>query len=156
MDIKANKYDVTARENGRWFTVDKETKILVAASGNVNYNRKIKQLASSNGIANIAKELASIEKKMDIDRIETLRLIMAEAAVGTILLDWKGLKEGGEVLEYSPKEAKRLLQDPAYEDFYKLVFDFANEVENFRVLEDEEIKKSHGNSSSSEAKGKEK
>jgi len=68
---------------------------------------------------------------MDADVADTL---MRDAIAETILLDWEGLLDDeGKLIPYSKEEAKKAL---AIEDFYREIFEMANQRELF-TLEDE-------------------
>lgn len=151
MDIKNVKQDITAQETGRWFDVDSETSFKIAAAGNKSYHRKLKQVAATRGVPNIRKELEKIDQLFDNDRIEKIREIIGTAAVGTVLLGWKGLKENGADLPYTEENALKIMVNPAYDEVYKVVFDFANEVQNFKAGVVEAAKKSQETSSDTEA-----
>ena len=56
-----------------------------------------------------------------------------------ILLDWKGLQEDGKDLPYSYDNAVRILTE--YRDLRDYVSDIANEIETFKLEEDEEAEK---------------
>jgi hypothetical protein len=64
----------------------------------------------------------------------------------TILLDWKGVKEGAEEVAFTPDEAKRMLK--TYPEFADFIAAIAQDYKNFQ---DEDEKARQGNSSSASA-----
>lgn len=71
---------------------------------------------------------------------QEMRKLMAKAMSHHVLLDWTGLEEDGKPLAYSPEAAERLLLESR--DFFDLVFEAANEQQNFR---DEGVEAASGN-----------
>jgi hypothetical protein len=61
---------------------------------------------------------------------ETATRITGEAMLGTILIDWDGLTDGGKEISYSDELAKVWLTDPEYRPFMEAVVFAANVVEN--------------------------
>jgi hypothetical protein len=57
----------------------------------------------------------------------------------SILLDWRGVEEAGQVLPYSKENAMRILLE--YKDLRDQVTEIANEMESFRAEEHQEAEK---------------
>jgi len=58
--------------------------------------------------------------------------IFLEALAETVLLDWKGVKEGSKVVKYTPEEGFKALNDPAYRDFKEFVVSASADMNTFR------------------------
>lgn len=69
-----------------------------------------------------------------------MRKLMAKAMSHHVLLGWEGFEEDGAPLTYSAENAERLLNQSR--DFFDLVFEAANEQQNFR---EDAIEEASGN-----------
>ena len=56
-----------------------------------------------------------------------------------IVLDWKGLEEDGKAVPYNQANCIRILTD--YKDFREQISEIANEMESFKIAEDEDAEK---------------
>lgn len=133
MDISNIKLDVTAVQEGVWFTVDKDTKLKIARIGNAKNRAKYEQL-----VAQHQSQLARGDLKLQDE-------ITRRACIDTVLLGWEGLKEGGKEIPYSTKNAERLLTDEAYLEFQEIVLTAAGSKKAFREEEIAEDAKKSGN-----------
>lgn len=128
MDIfSAYATDEVAEVEGRWFPLDKKTKVLVARTGNTNYVKTLRQLMKDN---QIDPEDTSEEN----DKLVTDLIVQTMAE--TILLGWSGdFKVKGEALPYSKANAKKVLE---IKGFRKRIGDIADKLESFRVKDEED------------------
>jgi hypothetical protein len=129
VDITRFRTDEESETDGVWVTLDSSSRIKVARQGNPNYR------------ALFQKRLApyrSAVRQGTLDE-ETAETLLCEVMAETILLDWEGIEEGGTVVAYSKKEAVRWLS--SYKDFKELVTSISEEMEVFRLQEDDDAGK---------------
>lgn len=132
MDIFKTFGTDEAKENeGVWCEIGSGTKLLVARSGNRKYTRMLAKLVEQNQRALDTKDDAA-------DQLSDQILI--DVMAQTILLGWEGVEfKGTKALPYSAENAKKLL---AVKDFRKLVAKLADDFDNFRAAEEQELGKS--------------
>lgn len=117
--------DETAELEGRWFPLDKKTKVLVARTGNANYLKAMRQRMKD----------AQIDTEDQSDENEQLVTdLVIETMAETILLGWKGLFLKKEELAYSKTNAMKVL---AVKGFRERISNIASKLESFRVKEEE-------------------
>ncbi len=121
MDLAEFKYDKKKSVEGVWVDLDNETSLLVARMNNPKYREMFQR--------EFAKVRHSVNKKV-LDE-ESANQIMLRCKAETILLDWKGLKENGEELEYSKETAHRVLNESEW--LNELVEEIAREQEFFKA-----------------------
>jgi len=128
MDI-FNTYatDEVAEVEGRWFPLDKKTKVLVARTGNPNYLKAIRQRMKD---AQIDTEDSSEENEKLVSDL------IVETMAETILLGWKGVTLKGEELTYSKANAIRAL---SIKGFRTRISGIADKLESFRIKEETEL-----------------
>lgn len=131
MDIfESYATDEVAELEGRWFPLDKKTKVKVARTGNANYLKALRQRMKDN---QIDAEDASPENEALVTSL------IVDTMAETILLDWSGdMKFKGKDLAYSLANAKMLLE---FKGFRKRVGDIADKLESFRVKDEADQKK---------------
>ncbi len=118
--------DETAEVEGRWFPLDKKTKVLVARTGNPNYLKAMRQRMKD----------AQIDTEDQSDENEKLVTdLVIETMAETILLGWKGLSLKKEELTYSKANAMKVL---TVKGFRERISGIAGKLESFRVKEEEE------------------
>ena len=120
MDLKKS-FAVSTRKavEGIWESMDSDTQILVAKSGNARYEEEL-QKAIRPYRNQIRRNQMSPEKNLDI---------IATVMSRTILLDWKDLYENETLVPYSQENAKRLLL--SYPEFRQYVSDLADDVSRY-------------------------
>lgn len=132
MDLK-KEYGTDEKKEieGVWFTDEfgGETSCLIARIGNKNYQKLFDRLSKPHRRA---------LRKGNIDN-ELAEKILIKTMSQTILLDWKNMKEDGKPVKYSNQEAYRIMLQ--YRDFRDIVSDLANEMEAYRIAQDEEAVK---------------
>jgi hypothetical protein len=117
--------DETAELEGRWFPLDKKTKVLVARTGNANYLKAMRQRMKD----------AQIDVDDQSDENEKLVTdLIIETMAETILLGWKGMSMKGEELAYSKTNAMKAL---SVRGFRERIAGIAGKLESFRVKEEE-------------------
>jgi hypothetical protein len=132
MDLQTDYGTDNKKEiEGVWFKEEfgGETECLIARIGNPEYQKVFNRISKP--------QRRALRKGTIQDEIAETILIRTMAK--TILLDWKNMKENGKVLKYSHDEAFRVLKK--YRDFRDIVSDLANEIEAYRVEDEEEIVK---------------
>lgn len=117
--------DEVAEVEGRWFPLDKKTKVLVARTGNANYLKAIRQRMKD---AQIDTEDQSEENEKLVSDL------IVETMAETILLGWKGLFLKKEELAYSKTNAMKVL---SVKGFRARISGIADKLESFRVKDEE-------------------
>jgi hypothetical protein len=118
--------DETAEVEGRWFPLDKKTKVLVARTGNANYLKAIRKRMKD-------AQIATEDQSDDNEKLVTDLII--ETMAETVLLGWKGMSMKGEELTYSKTNAMKAL---AVKGFRARISSIADKLESFRVKEEED------------------
>lgn len=121
--------DETKETEGTWQDIGDGISVLVARIGNPKYQKLLNNFLKPHRRAVRRGTIAD----------EILENIITKTMASTILLGWKGLEEDGQEILYSQTESLRVLTD--YKDFRDIVSELANEIEAFRVEEDEEAAK---------------
>lgn len=125
MDI-GKKYatSATLENEGRWFELGDGAAVKVARDGNRAHKEALKRLWRPNRAALRSGSLPD-------DLVEKLAIqAMAEA----VLLDWRGIEEGGATLPYSREAAERLLAQ--YKDFRETVAALAGDMANYQAQDE--------------------
>jgi hypothetical protein len=65
--------------------------------------------------------------------------LMIEVMSKAIILDWKEMYEGSQKIEHSQEECVRILTE--YPDLFEQINEIANEMESFKLEQDEELEK---------------
>ena len=105
------------KEEGVWFDIDGETKLLIASMQNKHFTSYLRKISQP--------YLAHLEEgRLDA---EVAKHLVHQAAAKTILLDWKGLKNNGEEWPYTEENCKRIMTEAQYSDFQNLVMDLADQ-----------------------------
>lgn len=116
--------DEVAEVEGRWFPLDKTTKVLVARTGNANYLKALRQRMKD----------AQVDVEDNSDENEKLVSdLIVETMAETILLGWKNVSLKKEVLEYSKTNAMRVL---SLKGFRARISGIADKLESFRVKDE--------------------
>jgi len=126
LDIFA-KYatDESLENNGTWFDLGSGARLLIARSGNRKYAKLLtKEVERSRKVLDLADEMA--DQKSDE--------IMIDVVARTVLLGWEKVSYKGKDLDYSLENAKLLL---ALKDFRRQVATFADEMEAYKVKEED-------------------
>lgn len=113
--------DEKSELEGIWENVGTGAKVLVARVGNKNYTERFKRLGKG------------LQRQLDRGTLpeDNQAAILISIMADTILLDWEGFADKGEVIIYSKDKAKEVLKK--YPDFRQFVWDIANDVELYRV-----------------------
>lgn len=125
-EFKTNK---ELEEGGVWVDIGDGGSLKVARAGNK------KALAHSRLVAKPHMAQITYGKLSDEVATELAVEVLAEC----ILLDWKGMTEGGKPLPYSKESAIRMLRD--YPDFRDMVSQIANERKTFQREVEEAVTK---------------
>lgn len=127
MDVFASyATDEVAEVEGRWFPLDKNTKVLVARTGNPNYLKAIRQRMKSAQI--------DIEDQSDENEKLVAELVV-ETMAETILLGWKDLKMKGADLPYNKANAIKVL---SVKGFRTRISSIADKLDSFKIKEEQE------------------
>lgn len=106
--------------NGAWEDLGDGAWVLVARANNDNFDAEFGKLPTE-----IRKKFSRNQKGFQKRRDEIICDLMAK----TILLDWRGLADGGEEVPYSKENAKEmLLKYPEFRDF---IFRLSNDETRF-------------------------
>lgn len=130
MDIfKHFKTDKQAELDGTWVPVSSTCRLKIARAGNPRHQAAMKRL--------LVPYVKPGMRTQDVPD-ETFHQVAKEAASETILLNWEGVLENGEVLPYSKENVLRAFE---MEEFYRVVWEAANTFETFRVARLAELEK---------------
>jgi hypothetical protein len=128
MDIFANfATDEALETEGKWFNLSKTARVKVARSGNPNYVKKLRKKLDENRI--------DLESQGD-EANDLAEKVMVDVMASTILLDWEDIQFQGKNMEYSPLNARLLLQ---VKDFRRKITGFSESFEAFKVKQEEEL-----------------
>ena len=130
MDLKKEfATDESLEEEGVWQDFGDDLKCKIARMGNKNYQKEFQKLSKP------YKKQIRRGTLNDAKAEEILIKTMAKA----ILLGWEGLEEDGNPVPYSEKNAIHILTE--YKDFRDLIGDYADDLEAYKIEEDEEAEK---------------
>ena len=121
--------DRDKEKNGTWVIAAPGLKLLIARVGNPKYQAALMK---------DGKFFGRGLKVVGTDA-EELEALMQKAISQHVLLGWEGLLEGDEPVPFSPKKALQIFEE--YPEFYRLVFELASDIENFRLDAKEEAVK---------------
>lgn len=127
--LSAYKTDTELKEKGVWVPLEEGLRIRIARAG----HPKCKEM-STRLLRKVHKLYHGAEREEETIRAN--KKVIAKH----ILVDWENLDdEDGKPIEYSSEKAYEILNNPEYEDFYKLVLELSTSSELFRkeTLEDE-------------------
>ena len=118
-----------AEIEGIWQDIGDGVSLLIARIGNPQYQKEFQKIAKPHRRALRRGTLSD----------EVAEKLLIKAMAKNILLDWKGLEEDGEPIPYSYENAVRILTE--YKDLRDYVSDMANEIDAFKLEDDEEAEK---------------
>jgi len=118
--------DKDFEENGVWVDIGDGAKIKVARISNSRAAKAMQKLQESNKVAEKFNSSAIND--------EAVIKIISE----TVLLDWEGMTEDGENVQYSNENAFKMLSK--YNDFFTVVTELSGKMETFRKQDIEEDK----------------
>jgi len=122
MDLNNVRLDLEKEVAGVWVPVDATTDLLIGSINGPTYRKALRE--------KMRAELEQLKgKELDEDAIERMTV---ECLADHILLGWRGLTEGGELVEYSKEKAKELLSNPVYRQFREFVSNKADDISLFR------------------------
>lgn len=120
--------DVDAEDNGKWMDFH-GAQVKLARMGNQKFNTLITE--------KYAEHEETLNKGGDEAEVLAEKL-MAEVLAEAIIKDWKGFAFKGEELKYSKKAVIDLFSQREMRDFRREILNMADEVERFRMREEEE------------------
>jgi len=127
-DISKNKRDRKAEEQGKWMPWQGGSSFLVARNNNSGYKAFInKVLRDNSAVLENADELAIA------DQISDQALI--EGVARHLLVDWKGVTDGGKAIKYSANVAIAILEE--HDDLARAISTFATSRDNYLVKVDD-------------------
>ncbi len=128
MDFNNFKTNVNKETDGVWSELAKGTRIKVARMNNAKYKKSLRKLMAPHKIA--------IRRNTMPDAVaETL---LNRCIAETILLDWEGFQHDGEDVTYSAEKAFEILEDKELKDFRDYVVEVSEDLDLYKVEEDEE------------------
>ncbi len=112
--------------DGVWEEIDEGARLLIGRAFNENFTRTWRGLP-----AGVRRRIdkGTISQKKDTE-------LFSELIANSILLDWEGLTDNGELLVYSKEVAKKMLIQ--YKEFRSLVWELANDAQLFKDVEMED------------------
>jgi hypothetical protein len=120
VDLGDIRIDLKKEAAGVWIEIDDETSLLVARWENPKH-RDLQ-----------AQQMAKARLSSGLINAGQAEQILNHQIAETILIGWKGMKENGKELEYSPEEAVRILSDPVWRPFRDMVMRFATDERRYR------------------------
>ena len=126
MDLSKIKIDMDKANEGVWFDVDTETRLLIARAGNEKFTKALQKAMQPYLIKNRVKGLRDIDPKIAAG-------IIQDVASRTVLLNWENLLDNGVELPYNAENSLRLMRDPEYVEFQQMVAEYADMSEEFRT-----------------------
>ena len=130
MDL-AKKFGTDQKKEieGSWFDIGQGARLLIARAGNRRYNEYLN------------KQIKPVRRQVRAGSLEdeAWDAIVDKCIAETILLGWEGIEENGVAVQYSKDAALRFLTN--YPDFRNMVLEIAQEIENYRVFDQEEAEK---------------
>lgn len=121
MDLNTIATSPKLEGEGVWKDVTDDFSIKIARLGNTSYSLAMQALTLKPTNSSLVDERQSITD-------EELTVILAS----TVIVDWKGLTENGEVVPYSVKKATEILLDPRFKDLRRWVIRMASDATNYR------------------------
>lgn len=121
--------DDMKENDGVWTDIGGGAKLLIARAGNRAYSKLLTSL--------VEKNQRVLDSKTDAAGALSDQ-IMIDVAAQTILLDWESIEFKGEKQAYTVDNAKKLL---GVKDFRKLVGKLADDVEAYRVADEDAVAK---------------
>ena len=123
--------DAALEEEGKWFDLGENARVLVGRFGSKRHNKVMDKLRKPYDHL--------LARKGKIPKDEMADMFRASFAEG-VMMGWEGFvdKEGNEI-PFSKDEALNAIT--LYKDFYDLLFDFSNDMANFLSYVEEEVVK---------------
>lgn len=107
MELSSIRQNIKAIEAGAWVKDIPglgDIALKVRGFSNADYARRSSELVAG---------LAPHEKRDPDMQVKLARQLLLE----TVLIDWRGLADGGKPVPYSREQAEKLLTEPEYRDF---------------------------------------
>jgi len=117
--------DETRVEEGVKMIFTDDSYLVVARMPNNRYERELS--------SQVERHAAVLELKTP-ESEKLNKDILAEVIAKTVILDWKGITDGGKVIKYSAESARKMLIK--YSDLKKAVVRFAEDINNYRSAEE--------------------
>ena len=117
--------DAKLETSGRWVSLGKDAKVLVARASNDRFTSRMKHLLKKHGV-----DLQDSSK----ENLDLLEKLVQDATAEAILLGWENLSFQGQALEYSKENALKLL---AIKDFRNKISKLSDEMSGYLVAEQE-------------------
>lgn len=122
LQLNIKSVDLDAAAGGVWVDYDDGISFRIARANHPAYRNAVKRMHK--------------QHKRQIDNgtmsDELSEKLLAELMAQHILVDWKGLKNGGKAFQYSVENATSFLQAPQYEEIRDWIMAQANDIENYR------------------------
>ena len=118
LDLQTLAIDVDAAENGKWFTYLNGSELLIRRYNNERADQLRTQLTMERWeeLSTNAEDPESIVRAGEVLKEIELAVITEE-----ILVDWKGIGFGGEIVKYTPEVGRQFLGDKRFRDLRKFV-----------------------------------
>lgn len=120
MDLqKSYDFDEKLAEEGRRIPLSKDSYIVVAKFGNKKFTDRFNKLTAKYG------------KRVDRIPAEEKEEIYLDCFAHTILIDWGGIRDGEEHVEYSPENVIKVCKK--YPDFHAEVLEMSRDIAVFQA-----------------------
>jgi hypothetical protein len=135
LNLKSSARNAELMKKGRWVDLSEGGEVLVASTGTVNFRTFYNK---------IQEEYRRPDKgKLRIRGTkippETSEILMFETVINTVLLDWRGFENDGEVIPCTLENKRTILNDDQYRWIYNEVVQIATDEDAYRkeALEDD-------------------
>lgn len=135
MDLQSLYTDHDKEVAGAWVRLDEDTELKIARLYNERFLQRYNELVKPGEVLANDNTLAISSERADN--------IMGTLIADSILLDWRGLTQGGEPIEYSKEKVIEIWTDDRCREFRRIVMEASQNLENYRL---EEIDKAVGES----------
>lgn len=123
LDLNLPAIDDGFSIDGKWIEYDEKISFLIARTNTPGYSLAMRKMH---------KKYARQIETANLTDVKAITL-MADLMTEFILLDWKGLSNGGKKFVYDKDNCRALLVDKKYFELRDWVYVQASELENFRL-----------------------
>lgn len=141
MDLQSFRQDLAGERDGVWLNVGGDLEVKLRSTRSKQYASAARKF-----MADRAMELGIGDDEQMSE--EDLGVCGAKAIASELLVDWRGMTEGGEPVSYSDELAQRYAEDPSLYRFWNRLASLANNLDNYSARKVEaRVGKSEGSTS---------
>ncbi len=122
LDLNISSVDLEKAESGAWVPYEEGISFKIARANTPAYRGAVRRMHRQH------------KRQIDQESLSDAQSdnIMADLMSSYLLLDWKGLVNGGEEFPYTKENAELLLKAEKYSELRNWIVAQANDLENFR------------------------